>query len=314
MLLNFVISITSTVSVCSLYRLMKKLHWFEFKKSRSTLLAFSLSLIPYYIFSMFSEYFLMICSNQNQNEHLQFCYMHKKGTIYYFLISLIEVFNIPTLIICSPFIFLKKTDDCLNGINKLEDQLIISVFQRSNIQQLRFSVLTNEGDRKTRVTTYKSIISNLVNGSRGSSSLVENDNQLTMSTDSVVSEYSKFSGEFNVFKSQYTSRRDEESSNNALITSTGGSANMPQEAHRARLNSQMSKQSAMNDKQHRSPQTTSREHQGVIASRTASSRTMNSQMLTSSSRKASVSNTSRSRNSPTLPIRDNLDKEIFKIK
>ena len=59
------------------------------------------------------------------------------------------------------------------------------------------------------------MISNLVNGSRGSTTVVE-EKSLTMSADSLVlsEDTSKISGEFNVFKSQYTTIRDGESSSN----------------------------------------------------------------------------------------------------
>ena len=65
--------------------------------------------------------------------------------------------------------------------------------------------MTEEGNRKTRVTTYKSMLSNLVNGSRGSSTLVGEEKDLDMSADSITeSEHTKYSGDFNVFRSQFT--------------------------------------------------------------------------------------------------------------
>ena len=116
--------------------LLSKYHNYEYKARKASLVSFFICLTLYYLVKTFIVIVLNSCYvvyGSSSPDMSTICRMFQPGDWHYELVSFLHVLNIPQILLAFSCIHLKRLSDPLQGVSKLDNLVLVSVFQRPTI-------------------------------------------------------------------------------------------------------------------------------------------------------------------------------------
>lgn len=119
--------------------LMKRLHRYEYNRQFKRDITFALALILNMGFYIFLYSNSKLCFGSG-------CNSVKVGSDAYVVLRILSVFNVSEVFFLYTVLQLKKPCDCLEGVSKLDNLLLVSIFQKSNVDNPNSTLRTEQTD------------------------------------------------------------------------------------------------------------------------------------------------------------------------
>ena len=127
-------------------RVMKKYHNYEYVRNKNGILMLTAALFAAMVLNSSQSYMIATCFvlsyqiDHNQPELIQpfYCTIQKAGDPIHIFISFASWMMLSNMLLFYVIVKFKKYTDCLMGISKLDNLVIISVFQHSNFMPKNF--------------------------------------------------------------------------------------------------------------------------------------------------------------------------------